>query len=222
MDRRPDAANGTSGRRIPDATVRRLPAYLRTLEEAGDTRFTSQELGRRTGFSSEQVRKDLAHFGAFGTRGVGYEARLLAGEIRRILGLDAGLRAVLIGVGHLGTALANFIPGTHKDVQIVGLFDADPKKVGTEVAGSPIWDIDRLDMVVARESASLGIIAVPSEAAQSVAEQLMAAGVRGILNFAPTALVVPDSIYVRNIDLSLELQALAYFVQAEAVTTPPG
>lgn len=218
MDRRPE--NGSGNRRIPDATVRRLPAYLRALEETGETRWTSQELGRRTGFSSEQVRKDLAYFGAFGTRGVGYDARVLASEIRRILGLDAGLRAVLIGVGHLGTALFNFILGTHKDVQIVGLFDADPKKVGREVAGMPIWHLDRLDMVVSEKGATLGIIAVPSEASQSVADRLIAAGIHGILNFAPTALTVPEAIYVRNIDLSLELQALAYFVQAEVVTRP--
>src|SRR5579875_425252 len=218
MDRRSEP--GTGARRIPDATVRRLPAYLRVLEEAPEARFTSQELGRQTGFSSEQVRKDLAYFGAFGTRGVGYDAHVLAGEIRRILGLDAGLRAVLIGVGHLGTALANFIAGTHKDVRIVGLHDAAPKKVGSEVTGMPIWALDRLDSVVSRKAASLGIIAVPSEAAQAVVDRLVAAGIRGILNFAPAALVVPDTVYLRNIDLSLELQALAYFVQAEAVTRP--
>jgi redox-sensing transcriptional repressor len=219
MDRRDDATN-PPGRRIPGATVRRLPAYLRTLEEMADARWTSSELGRRTGFSSEQVRKDLAYFGAFGTRGVGYDGRALAGQIRRILGLDAGVRAVLVGVGHLGTALANFVARTHQDVRIVGLFDVDPLKVGREVAGTTILGLESLDRVAAEEAASLGIITVPSDAAGAVAARLLQAGIRGILNFAPTALSVPESVYVRNIDLSLELQALAYFVQAEAVTHP--
>ncbi len=219
MDRRDDATN-PPGRRIPGATVRRLPAYLRTLEETADARWTSSELGRRTGFSSEQVRKDLAYFGAFGTRGVGYDGRALAGQIRRILGLDAGVRAVLVGVGHLGTALANFVARTHQDVRIVGLFDVDPLKVGREVAGTTILGLESLDRVAAEEAASLGIITVPSDAAGAVAARLLQAGIRGILNFAPTALSVPESVYVRNIDLSLELQALAYFVQAEAVTHP--
>jgi redox-sensing transcriptional repressor len=205
-------------RRIPDATIRRLPAYLRALEEGGSERCTSQELGRRTGFSSEQVRKDLAYFGAFGTRGVGYDKKALQAEIRRILGLDMGVRAVLVGAGHLGTALANFMRRVHKDVVVVALFDSDPAKIGTRVAGIPVLGIDRLEPVVAEQVVALGIVAVPAEAAQSVADALVRGGVRGLLNFAPVTLSVASTVYVRNIDLSVELQALAYFVQAEVAT----
>lgn len=214
-DRGERGRNGS--RRIPDATVRRLPAYLRALEEGGRERCTSQELGRRTGFSSEQVRKDLAYFGAFGTRGVGYDPKALGGEIRRILGLDAGVRAVLVGAGHLGTALANFTRRVHKDVVVIALFDTDPTKAGTEVAGIPVLGLDRLAPVVAEQGVTLGIITVPADAAQSVADALVQGGVRGLLNFAPITLAVDAKVYVRNIDLSLELQALAYFVQAEAI-----
>jgi redox-sensing transcriptional repressor len=203
-------------RRIPDATIRRLPAYLRALESVSDHRLTSREIGRLTGFSSEQVRKDLAYFGAFGTRGVGYAAAELEAEIRRILGLDVGVRAALVGAGNLGTALARYTATAHKDVIIAAIFDVDPRKIGTEVAGLAVTDLALLESEVRRLDIGIGILAVPASAAQAVANRLVAAGVRGILNFAPTALRVDGSVYVQNIDLTLEMQALAYFVRAEA------
>jgi redox-sensing transcriptional repressor len=203
-------------RKIPDATIRRLPAYLRALESVSDHRLTSRELGQLTGFSSEQVRKDLAYFGAFGTRGVGYAPADLEQAIRRILGLDVGVRAALIGAGNLGIALTRYTATAHKDVVIAAVFDVDPGKIGSVVAGIPVTALDRLEPEVERLGISLGIIAVPAAAAQAVANRLMAAGVRGLLNFAPTALRADPSVYVQNIDLTLEMQALAYFVRAQA------
>jgi redox-sensing transcriptional repressor len=203
-------------RKIPDATIRRLPAYLRALEAVSDHRLTSREIGHLTGFSSEQVRKDLAYFGAFGTRGVGYSAADLEAEIRRILGLDVGVRAALVGAGNLGTALARYTATAHKDVVIAAMFDVDPRKIGTEVAGLEVQSLERLEVEVPRLDISIGIIAVPTQAAQAVANRLVAAGVKGLLNFAPTAIRTDSAIYVKNIDLTLEMQALAYFVRAEA------
>jgi redox-sensing transcriptional repressor len=201
-------------RRIPDATIRRLPAYLRALEAVRERRLTSFELGRRTGFSSEQVRKDLAYFGAFGTRGVGYEVAALEEQIRRILGLDQGVRAAMAGAGHLGTALARYARAMHKDVSIVAIFDNDPARIGEEVAGLVVEPVDRLEERVRALDVAIGIIAVPAQAAQAVADRFTRAGVRGLLNFAPVSLVTDARVYVQNIDLTLELQALAYFVRA--------
>lgn len=202
-------------RRIPGATIRRLPAYLRALEPLrGQKRLTSLELGQRTGFSSEQVRKDLAYFGAFGTRGVGYEASALEVQIRRILGLDLGVRAALVGAGHLGTALARYTATAHKDVTIVAIFDSDPAKIGRETANVVVQSMEQLEPVIRQMEVSIGIIAVPAGSAQIVASRLVQAGVRGLLNFAPASLTVDASVYVQNIDLTLELQALAYFVRA--------
>jgi redox-sensing transcriptional repressor len=202
--------------KIPEATIRRLPAYLRALESVSDQRLTSRDLGRLTGFSSEQVRKDLAYFGAFGTRGVGYPALELQAEIRRILGLDAQVRAALVGAGNLGTALARYTAETHKDVVIAAIFDVDPRKIGTVIANLTVLPLDKLEPEVRRQDVAIGILAVPASAAQAVANRLTAAGVRGLLNFAPTALRVDEKVTVQNIDLTLEMQALAYFVRAEA------
>lgn len=176
--------------------------------------MTSSELGQRTGFSSEQVRKDLAYFGAFGTRGVGYEPAELEGQIRRILGLDLGVSAALVGAGHLGTALARYASLAHKDVTIVAIFDTDPTKAGQEIGGVSVRPLDELEAQVTHLGVGVGIIAVPHQAAQTVANRLVSAGVRGLLNFAPVSLTVPGTVYVQNIDLTLELQALAYFVRA--------
>ena len=213
-----DASPGAA-RRIPDATIRRLPAYLRALEAEAGQRLTSAALGVLTGFSSEQVRKDLAYFGAFGTRGVGYPAQELASEIRHILGLDRELKAALFGAGHLGTALARYVAATHRDVRIVAIFDPDPEKVGGEIAGTAISSLANLEAEVRRLGVAVAILAVPESAAQALAGRLAAAGIRGFLNFAPVMLSLPVAgdggppITIHNIDLSIELQTLAYFVQ---------
>lgn len=214
-----------AARRIPDATIRRLPAYLRALEaeaEAGQ-RLTSAALGVLTGFSSEQVRKDLAYFGAFGTRGVGYPAQELASEIRHILGLDRELKAALFGAGHLGTALARYVAATHRDVRIVAIFDPDPQKQGAEIAGTVVESLAHVETEVQRLGVAVAILAVPEAAAHPLAERLAAVGVRGFLNFAPVMLSLPapadgsPPAAIHNIDLSIELQTLAYFVQVHEV-----
>jgi redox-sensing transcriptional repressor len=202
-------------RRIPKATIKRLPAYLRVLQETREERVTSVDLGRDTGFSSEQVRKDLAYFGAFGTRGVGYVVSDLEQQIRRILGLNQPINAVVVGAGHLGTALARFTQLANHDVRIVGLFDVDPTLFGREVAGIAIFPIDQLEAVVRERCVRIGVVAVPASAAREVGERLYQSGVRAILNFAPIKICVGhDDVEVHDIDLSIELQALAYFVSA--------
>ncbi|CAB1129328.1 Redox-sensing transcriptional repressor Rex [Candidatus Hydrogenisulfobacillus filiaventi] len=200
-------------RRIPDATIRRLPAYLRALERSSLSRMTSGELGQLTGFSSEQVRKDLAYFGAFGTRGVGYEVPALAREIRRILGLDREVLAVLVGAGHLGTALLRYSQFSSQDVQVAAAFDVDPRVVGTTIGRVVVEPLEHLEERVQELGARIGIVAVPAGAANAVGERLTRAGVRAILNFAPVTIcqACPE-VVVHNIDLALELQALAYFV----------
>ncbi|MDA8200395.1 MAG: redox-sensing transcriptional repressor Rex [Thermaerobacter sp.] len=208
-----------TARRIPDASIRRLPAYLRALEAEAGQRLTSAALGELTGFSSEQVRKDLAYFGAFGTRGVGYPAQDLASEIRHILGLDRELKAALFGAGHLGTALARYVAATHRDVRIVAIFDPDPEKTGSEIAGTAVTSLVDLEGEVERLRVAVAILAVPEAAAEPLARRLAAAGVRGFLNFAPVMLSLPPAaddgppVTIHNIDLSIELQTLAYFVQ---------
>lgn len=199
--------------RIPDAAVRRLPAYLRVLEELQRERVavvSSTELSARTGFSPEQIRKDLAYFGAFGTRGVGYETEALARRIRRILGLHGTIHAALVGAGNLGTALARYTLSRHEDVRIVAIFDVDPAKVGKGIQGVAISPMDQLIPVCRRLGVKIGIIAVPASEAQAVASALAEAGVEAILNFSPVKIHVSDPVYVQNIDLTMELQSLAY------------
>ncbi|MCG0239979.1 MAG: redox-sensing transcriptional repressor Rex [Firmicutes bacterium] len=203
--------------KIPDAAIKRLPVYLRVLEEfraAEVPIVSSAELAERTGFSPEQIRKDLAYFGAFGTRGVGYDTALLSRRISRILGLDQGVKAALVGAGNLGHALARYSLSKHKDVRIVAIFDADPAKIGTEIMGVTIRPPSELVEVCRREGVRIGIIAVPASEAQACADLLIAGGVEAILNFAPAKLKVPEGVFVQNIDLTIELQSLAYYTSA--------
>lgn len=211
--------NGTPARpqRIPDAAVRRLPAYLRVLEELQREQVavvSSTELSARTGFSPEQIRKDLAYFGAFGTRGVGYETEALARRIRKILGLHGSIHAALVGAGNLGTALARYTLSTNEDVRIAAIFDVDWGKVGKQIQGVEISPMDELVPICRRLGVKIGIIAVPAAEAQNAASALAEAGVEAILNFAPVKARVPESIYVQNIDLTMELQSLAYHTSA--------
>jgi redox-sensing transcriptional repressor len=166
-----------------------------------------------SGYSSEQVRKDLAYFGAFGTRGVGYDAQLLAQEIRRILQLDHGVRAVVVGAGRLGTALVRHTGETSGDVVIAGVVDIDPAVIGRQVDHLRVEPLEALESIIRERQIGMGIITVPPQGAQSVCDRLVRAGVRAILNFAPRALVVNNpEVFVQQIDLTLEMQALAYFV----------
>jgi redox-sensing transcriptional repressor len=205
--------------KIPEAAIRRLPIYLRVLDELLQAEvqiISSADLAERTGFSPEQIRKDLAYFGAFGTRGVGYDTAILARRIARILGLHQEVRAVLVGAGHLGHALARYSLSKHKDVRISAIFDASPEKVGTEIMGVTIQHVDDMARVVREQGAKIGVITVPASQAQHVADILVEAGIEAILNFAPAKLRVPPEVTLQNIDLTIELQSLAYYTSASA------
>ncbi|MDI3299623.1 MAG: redox-sensing transcriptional repressor Rex [Bacillota bacterium] len=200
--------------RIPDVTVRRLPIYLRvveTMRRQGVQTVSSQEIARVTGFSSEQIRKDLACFGAFGVRGVGYETEHLAWAIRNILGLTEPVAVALVGVGHLGSALVRHNVTQPTPMRIRLLFDAAPEKVGEYLGELPIRPVSTVPAVLPQEGVQVAIVAVPPEAAQQVTDLLVEGGVRAILNFAPVTLRVPPYVYVQNVDLNLALETLAYY-----------
>lgn len=200
--------------RIPQVAVRRLPVYLRTLSQVRDQGIeivSSADLALLTGFSSEQIRKDFAYFGAFGTRGRGYNTATLVNRLRTILGLDQELKAALVGAGHLGTALARYSLSRQRDVPIVSIFDNDPERIGRAIGPITVESVDRLEETVREQGIRLAILAVPAGAAQGVASRLSAAGIEAILNFSPTKLDLPPDVYVQQIDLGLELQSMAYF-----------
>lgn len=208
-------------RRIPETTIRRLPAYLRALTVSGRDRMTSEALGQASGYSSEQVRKDLAYFGAFGTRGVGYDSDLLAQEIRRILQLDRGVNAIVIGAGRLGTALVRHAGESASEVAISAVVDVSPAVIGQKLNHLTVESLDRLEELIAAHTIGMGIITVPPQGAQEVCDRLVAAGVHAILNFAPLSLSVPVSgVFIQQIDLTLEMQALAYFAGGDMIHTP--
>ncbi|NLN16938.1 MAG: redox-sensing transcriptional repressor Rex [Firmicutes bacterium] len=207
--------------KISDAVIRRLPLYLRVLEEVGrdpDVKLiSSQELGDQAGVSPALVRKDLGWFGEFGKQGVGYEIAYLASELRRILNLDKEIPVALVGVGSLGSALVRYAGQRYEEeasfnLHIVALFDSSPNKIGGNVDGIPIWPMEALKEQVAEKGIKIAIVTVPSSSAQMVADQLVAAGVKAILNFAPVQLTVPEGVHVANADVSLELQRLAYYL----------
>ncbi|PZN08183.1 redox-sensing transcriptional repressor Rex [Thermaerobacter composti] len=207
--------------RVPDVAIRRLPVYLRALEElrAEDHEIVSSaDLAARTGYSSEQIRKDLAYFGAFGTRGVGYRCDVLVDRLRHILGLDREVPIALVGAGHLGTALVRYNRTRHRDVRIVAVFDSDPGRIGQEIEGLVIQPAEAMEAVIREAGIKLAVIAVPAAAAQEVARRLVEAGVTAILNFAPVSLQVPPGVVVQNVDLTLELQSLAYYIRPEPAT----
>lgn len=203
--------------KIPEAAIKRLPVYLRVLVETAAAEIqiiSSAELAEKTGFSPEQIRKDLAYFGAFGTRGVGYDTLLLSRRISRILGLHHGVNAAVVGAGHLGHALARYSISQHKDVRIVAIFDADPTKVGSEIMGVTISPISDMAEIIREKAVKIAVIAVPATEAQRVAEVLQAGGVEAILNFAPAKIRVAPNVFIQNIDLTIELQSLAYYTSA--------
>ncbi len=210
--------------RIPDAAIRRLPVYMRELEDMsrdGIPVTSSAELAGRTGFTSEQIRKDLAYFGAFGTRGVGYDTSALALQIRRILGLERGVKYALVGAGNLGTALARYAQARIHDVVVGAIFDSDPQKVGQVVAELVVQPVDDLAASCRRLGLKVGVIAVPAEAARSVLEALDAGGCQAVLNFAPVKLSRPP-MHVQNLDLTLELESITYYTGARLVRPRSG
>ncbi|MBO2451484.1 redox-sensing transcriptional repressor Rex [Actinomadura barringtoniae] len=206
-------------RGIPEATVARLPVYLRalhSLQDRGVATVSSEELATAAGVNSAKLRKDLSHLGSYGTRGVGYEVEYLVYQISRELGLTQDWVVAIIGVGNLGRALAGYGGFASRGFRVAGLLDADEDIVGQEISGMTVEHIDRLEDVITERSVSIAVIATPAAAAQGVADRVVASGVTSVLNFAPVVLSVPEGVDVRKVDLSIELQILAFHEQRKA------
>lgn len=198
---------------ISKATIDRLPLYFRTLrlsQEEGIDIISSEELGKRLGITPEQIRKDLASFGQFGKKGVGYFVNELKRNVGEILGLDNHWNVAVIGIGHLGAALANYQNFVSLGFNMVALFDTDPAIIGQTINHIKVDNIAELEKVIQEKNIHIGIIAVPAAFAQGVADKLVEAGVKGIWNFAPIKMKVPESMHIVNEDLSVGLSRLSY------------
>jgi redox-sensing transcriptional repressor len=201
---------------IPEATVARLPEYLRALTmllDQGAITCSSEELAAAAGVNSAKLRKDLSHLGSYGTRGVGYDVEYLRYQISREVGMTQDWPVVIVGIGNLGHALANYSGFSSRGFRTVALLDADPDRDGEVVAGLRIRNFAELDAIVHEHGVAIGVIATPANAAQSVCDRMVESGIRSVLNFAPALLTVPDGVDVRKVDLSSELQILAYHAQ---------
>jgi redox-sensing transcriptional repressor len=201
--------------KIPEMTVRRLSVYtrcLQQLEEDGVKTVSSQELAERFNFNSAQVRKDLAYFGEFGVRGIGYYVSGLKAELQRILGLDREWPVALVGLGNLGSALFHYKGFARQGFRIVVVIDDDPAKIGRDIESVPIVASRDMAREIKTRSVQIAIVAVPPEAAQAVTEQLVAAGIKAVLNFAPTRLRVGRDVRLKNVDLSIELETLSFYL----------
>jgi redox-sensing transcriptional repressor len=199
--------------KIPEATIIRLSVYSRYLAQCdrrGIVTISSNEIAEGVGVSSAQVRKDLAYFGEFGTRGVGYNVKDLHRHIMKILGLNQKWPLVIVGAGNLGTALSMYGGFRERGFHVVGIFDDDPNKIGYKLNGVEVFPVSQLKEVVTEGGAKIGVITVPAPAAQEVANLLIESGVKAILNFAPVVLNVPPEIELRNVDLSVNLEILTF------------
>jgi len=202
--------------RIPDSTVRRISGYLRILEDltaAGARTVSSYELARRAGATPAQVRKDLSLFGQFGKRGTGYHIGQLHDEVKKILGLNRHWRVCLVGAGNLAHALFAYREFAREGFQIEAIFDNDPEKIGQDWNGLSVLSVARMVDQVRRRDLEIGLITTPAAAAQEVADSLVRAGVKGILNFAPRKLFVPEGTRLRNVNLAIELESLSFFLK---------
>jgi redox-sensing transcriptional repressor len=196
-------------------TIRRLSVYTRCLlqlEEDGVKTISSQELAERFNLNSAQVRKDLAYFGEFGVRGIGYYVAGLKAELQRILGLDREWPVALVGFGNLGSALFHYRGFGRRGFRIAAVFDDDPAKYHRQVQGVPIFPVVELAREVRARSIQIAIVAVPAEAAQTVTDQLVAAGIKTVLNFAPARIRVPRDVRLKDVDLSIELETLSFYL----------
>jgi redox-sensing transcriptional repressor len=205
-----------SSRQIPEASVARLPLYLRALvemAERGTHTVSSDALAQAAAVNSAKIRKDLSYLGSYGVRGVGYDVEYLIHQISRELGLTQDWAVCLVGIGNLGEALANYSGFAQRGFRIAALLDADETKVGRRIGHMEITHLDDAERVIKEEEISIAILAVPAVAAQEVADRLVAAGVSSILNFAPAVLQVPDGVSLRKVDLSIELQILSFYEQ---------
>ena len=221
----PEGATGplpakAAERGIPEATVARLPVYLRaliSLAERGTTVCSSEELATAAGVNSAKLRKDLSYLGSYGTRGVGYDVEYLRYQIAREIGVTQDWPVVIVGIGNLGHALANYSGFSSRGFRVVALLDADPRRLDEDVSGLGIRPFEEIESIVEALDVAIGVIATPAPAAQAVCDRLVGAGVTSILNFAPAVLSVPDGVDVRKVDLSIELQILAYHEQRKSL-----
>lgn len=208
-----------TAREIPEATVARLPVYLRalaTLSEAGTGTCSSEDLAAAAGVNSAKLRKDLSYLGSYGTRGVGYDVDYLRYQIAREIGVTQDWPVVIVGIGNLGHALANYSGFRSRGFRVVALLDADPERHHEVIAGVDVRPFDDLAQIVREQGVAIGVIATPAAAAQAVADTMVSVGITSILNFAPTVLNVGAGVDVRKVDLSIELQILAYHEQRKA------
>ena len=198
---------------IPEVVIDRLPVYYRLLSrmrDEGETVVSSHDLGDALGITPAQIRKDLSYFGRFGKQGRGYSVDRLAEELRQILGLTRTWNLVLVGMGRLGQAIASYRGFDTQSMAIVATFDADPALVGTDVHGVPVRDVRHLERDLRELTVDIGVVAVPAEQAQPVIDQLVRAGIRAILNYAPVAVQVPEGVELRQVDPVLQLQSMTY------------
>ena len=208
-----------TARDIPEATVARLPVYLRALNTLSDEAIrtcSSEDLASAAGVNSAKLRKDLSYLGSYGTRGVGYDVDYLRYQIAREIGVTSDWAVVIVGIGNLGHALANYSGFRSRGFHVVALLDADDSRHGEEVAGVRVRAFDDLEAIVAEQGVAIGVIATPPAGAQQVADRMVGCGITSILNFAPTVITVPSGVDVRKVDLSIELQILAYHEQRKA------
>ena len=207
---------GSGGKKIPKAVIKRLSLYSRVLqamEMRSVEKISSMELGEKLGLNPAQVRKDLAYFGQFGVRGVGYYVAELRKSIKRILGTDREVRVGLIGVGNLGLALLSYGGFARQGFRIVAAFDNDKRKVGSVKNNIEIFNVRELEEKIKVRAIDLVILAVPAEAAQEIVGRVVKAGINAILNFVPTRLVVPDDVKVHYVDLAIEIESLTYYLR---------
>jgi len=206
-------------RRIPEATVTRLPVYLRILYELANDHIpnvSSERLAELAGVNAAKVRKDLSYLGSYGTRGVGYDVEYLLYQMSRELGLTRDWPVIIVGAGNLGQALANYGGFGERGFPMAALVDIDPAKVGTQVSGHIVRHLDDLPDLVPAKGGTIGVIATPPGAAQEAADRLVRAGVTSILNFAPVVLTVPRGVSLRKVDLAVEMQILSFYQQRRA------
>jgi redox-sensing transcriptional repressor len=210
-------------RRIPEATVARLPLYLRSLVELNGRTPTvsSERLAELAGVNAAKVRKDLSYLGSYGTRGVGYDVQYLVFQMSRELGLTQDWPVVIVGVGNLGQALANYAGFRDRGFPVAALVDADPAKVGKRIGDHVVRHVDELPAVAEELGVAIGIIATPASVAQEIADRLVEAGITSVLNFAPSVVSVPDSASLRKVDLASELQILSFYQQRRSPRPVP-
>jgi len=211
-----------NNRNVPPATVQRLPLYLQCLEQLDNNSvgISSKKIAEIAKVNDAQVRRDLSYLGTLGTRGVGYDVLTLRKQLELELGLADGLSAIIIGVGNLGSALAEYGGFKEKGFKIVGLFDSDSKKLNKQIGSLAVKSLSEIKNTCEKYNVSIGIIATPEKVAEEIADKLIDSGIKSILNFAPIMLKNKPGIQIRSVDLSQELQILSYYLDREGLTIP--